>query len=273
MVLYRPFLHHIARRNSDTNFDYRAFACASACIKAAMQVIWLVEAMDEASLLNGPSWLLFFTLFMAVVSSTMFVITNKEDPSSQEYYSAAQRGFRVLERFSNSNLMARNYTESLRVGLQTIVMGWTFTDNQQPLFCESSTSRPGLVEGSELMVTTPSGVSVALPRPHALSKSPGLGLNRSPSSTIHQSNALNDVSLVGPEEPMNGTNSHPTSIFLPSPTLPPMEDAATRQVYLQAMNCTPPNFFEGFSSETAMMDYFAWHEQDIGPSNRGFPFQ
>jgi hypothetical protein len=52
-----------------------------------------------------------------------------------------------------------------------------------------------------------------------------------------------------------------------------MEDPAAQQIYLQAMNCTPTNFFEGFSSETAMMDYFSWHEQDAGTSNSGgFPF-
>jgi hypothetical protein len=115
MVLYRPFLHHIGRRNTDADFDYRAFACASACVKAAMQVIWLSEALNEAHLLNGPVWLLFFTLFMAVISSIMFVITNKDDPSAAEYYSAAQRGFTILEKFAASNQMARNYTESLRV--------------------------------------------------------------------------------------------------------------------------------------------------------------
>lgn len=115
MVLYRPFLHHIGRRNTEPNFDFRAFACASACVKAAMQAIWLVEALNDAHLLNGPVWLLFFTLFMAVVSSIMFVITNKDDPSAAEYYAAAQRGFTILEKFAPSNQMARNYTESLRV--------------------------------------------------------------------------------------------------------------------------------------------------------------
>ena len=80
-----------------------------------MQAIWLVEALNDAHLLNGPVWLLFFTLFMAVVSSIMFVITNKDDPSAAEYYAAAQRGFTILEKFAPSNQMARNYTESLRV--------------------------------------------------------------------------------------------------------------------------------------------------------------
>ena len=116
MVLYRPFLHHIGRRKTDSKFDYRAFACASACVKAARQVIWLTEALNDAGLLRGPLWLLFFTLFMAVVSSIMFVITNKEDPTAGEYYAAAQRGFKILEKFASSNQMARNYTDSLRVG-------------------------------------------------------------------------------------------------------------------------------------------------------------
>lgn len=80
-----------------------------------MQVIWLTEALNDAHLLNGPIWLLFFTLFMAVVSNIMFVITNKDDPSAGEYYAAAQRGFSILEKFAGNSPMARNYTASLRV--------------------------------------------------------------------------------------------------------------------------------------------------------------
>ena len=72
---------------------------------------------------------------------------------------------------------------------------------------------------------------------------------------------------------MNPVHTRPVSITVPGPTLPSMDDQAAQQVYLQAMNCTPTNFFEGFSSETAMMDYFSW-QQDAGSSNTGgFSFQ
>lgn len=256
MVLYRPFLHHIGRRNTDGNFDFRAFACASACVKAAMQAIWLAQALDDAHLLNGPVWLLFFTLFMAVVSSIMFVITNKDDPSAGEYYAAAQRGFTILEKFAPTNPMARNYTESLR-----------------PLFCHTSKECDN--EDAD-MTPVPSTTMANTFRPmNAMLKAPSLTFAQSPTTNMFRSHPHppNDVYLGAQAEPMNFMmDSRPVSISMPGPTLPSMDDPSASQVYLQAMNCTPTNFFEGFSSETAMMDYFSW-QQDAGPSTNNFSFQ
>ena len=115
MVLYRPFLFFIAKRKTDVDFDFRGFACASACIKAAMQVVWLDEMLEAEGLLTGPAWFLYFTTFVAVVSSIMFVVSNKDDPTAQEYFSAAQRGYRILEKSGATNQTAKNYADSLKV--------------------------------------------------------------------------------------------------------------------------------------------------------------
>lgn len=87
-----------------------------------MQVIWLVEALEDRNLLTGPSWFLFFTLFVAVVSSTMFVISNKEDPTAQEYFLAAQRGYKILQKFAGTNRMAYNFAESLKVSQSYVAL-------------------------------------------------------------------------------------------------------------------------------------------------------
>lgn len=126
-----------------------------------------------------------------------------------------------------------------------------------------------------MMGVPPLAVPNTFPPLHATSKTPAITFAQlqSPTSTMFRPN---DVYLNAPHnEPLNfinTTNSRPVSVNMPGLTLPSMEDPSASQVYLQAMNCTPTNFFEGFSSETAMMDYFSW-QQDAGPSNNNFTFQ
>jgi hypothetical protein len=114
-VLYRPFLHHITKHKTDKDFDIRAFACASACIQAAMQVVWLADALDSKGFLRGPSWFIYFTTFMSVACLLMFVLSNKKDPTAQESLSAAVRGYQILVKFGRSNSSARGFAESLKV--------------------------------------------------------------------------------------------------------------------------------------------------------------
>jgi hypothetical protein len=115
MVLYRPFLHHIAKRKTDADFDFRAFACASSCIHAALQVVRLDEALEAQGIILGSRWLLLFSTFLAVICLLMFVLSNMEDPLAAECWSVASRGFNIFSRFANSNNSAKLYVECLGV--------------------------------------------------------------------------------------------------------------------------------------------------------------
>jgi hypothetical protein len=115
MVLYRPFIHHIAKRKSDADFDGRAFACASACINAALQVVWLDETLEAQGILLGSRWLILFSTFLAVVCLLMFVLSNIEDPSAEKYLSVVSRGFDIISRFAQSNNSAKVYVDCLAV--------------------------------------------------------------------------------------------------------------------------------------------------------------
>jgi hypothetical protein len=114
MVLYRPFIHHIAKRKTDADFDNRAFACASACINAALQVIWLDEALEAQGIL-GSRWLLLYTTFLAVVCLLMFVLSDMNDPMADECLSVALRGFNIISKFAGSHNDAKFYVECLGV--------------------------------------------------------------------------------------------------------------------------------------------------------------
>ena len=92
MVLYRPFLHHVIRRPSDSPRDMRSYACASACIKAAKQVIELLKEMYIQDFLNGPDWFFTYITYFAVMSLVTFVFNNRDDASAQAYIAVAESG-------------------------------------------------------------------------------------------------------------------------------------------------------------------------------------
>lgn len=84
MVLYKPFLHHTLKgvlQNCCLNL--KAYACGSACIKAAMQVVWLAERLETCKLFNESYW--FTTLILAFAASCLavFVLSNSRDESDE----------------------------------------------------------------------------------------------------------------------------------------------------------------------------------------------
>jgi hypothetical protein len=115
MVLYRPFIHHIAKKKSDVDFDVRAFACASSCINAALQVVWLDDALEAQGILLGSRWLILFSTFLAVVCLLMFVLSNAEDPMADKCLYFVSRGFDIISRFAQSNNSAKIYVDCLAV--------------------------------------------------------------------------------------------------------------------------------------------------------------
>jgi hypothetical protein len=143
MVLYRPFIHHIAKRKTDHDFDNRAFACASACINAALQVVRLDEALEAQGVLLGSRWLLLFTTFLAVVCLLMFTLSNMDDPFAEECLLVASKGFDIISRFAAVNNSAKVYVDCL--GVSEYVSFNTMTRlNLAFLFCTNHVQKATL---------------------------------------------------------------------------------------------------------------------------------
>ena len=118
MVLYRPFLHHAIRRPSDSARDMRSYACASACIKAAKQVIELLKEMYIQDFLNGPDWFFTFITYFAVMSLVTFVLNNRDDASAQGYIAVAKSGRQILGNLGVRGSIANRCAASLTVSLE-----------------------------------------------------------------------------------------------------------------------------------------------------------
>ena len=116
MVLYRPFLHHAlkdVRRSSRVSL--KAYACGSACIKAAMQVVWLAERMEASNLFNAAHW--FVTLIVAFTAAclVLFVTSNQGDPTVDDIADAVRRIRGLCSRHAEKNVSMRRCLHFLEV--------------------------------------------------------------------------------------------------------------------------------------------------------------
>lgn len=117
MVLYRPFILHVIRTGPSDPPEMRSFACASACIKAAMQIVWLVEELETHGLLISAYWFTVYITFFAVMALCMFIISNPNDPTVDDALRAAEKGRRILTRLAGESVPAEKCVASLGVSL------------------------------------------------------------------------------------------------------------------------------------------------------------
>ncbi|KAK0889266.1 Gypsy retrotransposon integrase-like protein 1, partial [Friedmanniomyces endolithicus] len=108
MVLYRPFLHHAlgdAQRGSSTSL--KAYACGSACVKAAMQAVWLAERLETSSLLSPSHWHVTYVITFTAASLCLFVACNRGAPTVAETEDAVRRIKGVCSRNADANASLR----------------------------------------------------------------------------------------------------------------------------------------------------------------------
>lgn len=119
MVLYRPFLHHVAKTiRPYREVRYKAYACGSACVKAAMQVGWLAETLESHGLFNGANWFVSYSVSFAATVLMLFTLSNHDDDSIQAEKEAAQRLKDLLGRHADQNPAARRSSAFLQVSVE-----------------------------------------------------------------------------------------------------------------------------------------------------------
>ncbi|KAK3671141.1 Gypsy retrotransposon integrase-like protein 1 [Recurvomyces mirabilis] len=117
MVLYRPFLHHALRNaGNGSRTSLKAYACGSACIKAGMQAVWLVEKLEASSLFNSSLWFIKFIITFTSACLTLFVTSNAGGPTVNETADAVRRIKELCRRHAHENDSLRrclNFLESV----------------------------------------------------------------------------------------------------------------------------------------------------------------
>lgn len=113
IILYRPFLHHLSRDRSDPAFNIRGFEYGSACVRAAMQAVWLIEAFKRNKNLHEGYWLNMYILGFAVVVLTYFVTSCTPRTTVEESTNAAWKARDMLALLGKYNFSARKCYDSL----------------------------------------------------------------------------------------------------------------------------------------------------------------
>lgn len=105
--LYRPYLHHLTRDLHDEKFSMRGYECASACVRAAMQAVWVVEAFQKHNVLYEAFWLNTYMLGFSASILTFFVLCSAQRTTLEESTIAARKAQDLLASLAKYNLFAR----------------------------------------------------------------------------------------------------------------------------------------------------------------------
>ncbi|KAK9234438.1 hypothetical protein V1525DRAFT_413084 [Lipomyces kononenkoae] len=115
IILYRPFLHHLARDVQDPKFSISGYEYGSACVQAAMQAVWLIEALQKNSILHEAYYLVLYILGYAGHILVFFVTSSSQPETVTETTVAALKARDILEFLARYSLSAKASAKSLNV--------------------------------------------------------------------------------------------------------------------------------------------------------------
>lgn len=120
IVLYRPFLHYLAKARSETPPDPRQLGYALQCINTAQSAISCSEKVLQQGFLSPASWACAYTVFLSVVCLTFFLASHGESQQAVMVRQAVESGIKILASTSCQDTGSRRCLDVLKV-CQTFV--------------------------------------------------------------------------------------------------------------------------------------------------------
>lgn len=96
IVLYRPFLHYLAKSSDGRPTAQKASQRALACIRIASTAITRSEAIQQLGLLRPASWTSIYTTFLSVVCLVFLIATREGTTNPIEAWRKAESGICLL---------------------------------------------------------------------------------------------------------------------------------------------------------------------------------
>ena len=115
MILYRPFLHYVAKSYHSKSVDKRSYACAAACVSVSRNIIHITSEMKRRGLLIGAYWFTMYTTFFAILALVFFILENPDSATSQDILRDALEGREVLASLAKRSMAADRCTVTLTV--------------------------------------------------------------------------------------------------------------------------------------------------------------
>lgn len=117
IILYRPFLHYLAKMRDEETTDKRQLKCILACIKVASSVISRSEQMLQKENLYPAAWPAVYTIFLSVVCLIFFIATQRGTQAANQTQQKVETGIRLLASTSCHDTGADRCLEILQVTL------------------------------------------------------------------------------------------------------------------------------------------------------------
>ena|SRR5271154_2217632 len=116
IILYRPFLHYLAKPKTAQQSDQRQLRCALACVKIARRTLTKSEAMQQHSFLSPASWFSVYTIFLSIVTLVFYLAAQGDQKESSDIQKAAEAGVRILAGSECQDIGSKRCLDVLRVG-------------------------------------------------------------------------------------------------------------------------------------------------------------
>lgn len=244
ILLYRPFLHYLARGRDQTAPDPRQLRCAIACVKTSRQTITRSHEMLQLGFLAPAAWQPVYTIFLSIVALVFYLATQQGAPDYHEIEQEARTGVRILASTSCQDIGSRRCLDVLKVlarRLEHIIqLDIEGTEKRTASFCQADPSVPAPAEIYH---------SVAPPAPSMARRS---GYAGSPSG-LHSRATPTHPHQHLPQPPILRSSTDPsmarTPVQMPAPATP--QPATGVPPYAQSLPSGHPAMMQQRMAATA----------------------
>ncbi|KAJ4608870.1 Gypsy retrotransposon integrase-like protein 1 [Exophiala dermatitidis] len=115
IILYRPFLHYLARTKSENPPELRLLRCATACIKISRFTISRSQDMLKQGFLAAAAWQSVYTVFLSLVTLIFFLATQHGNKEYAAILRDTECGVQILASTSCLDIGSRRCLDVLKV--------------------------------------------------------------------------------------------------------------------------------------------------------------
>ncbi|EXJ76596.1 uncharacterized protein A1O5_01104 [Cladophialophora psammophila CBS 110553] len=115
ILLYRPFLHYLAKAKTENPPDARLLRCAACCVKISRFTISRSDEMLQKGFLAPAAWQSVYTVFLSLVTLIFFLATQHGNKDYAAIQKETETGVRILASTSCQDIGSRRCLDVLRV--------------------------------------------------------------------------------------------------------------------------------------------------------------
>ncbi len=115
ILLYRPFLHYLAKTKGKHPPDHRLLRCATSCVKISRFTISRSDEMLRQGFLAPAAWQSVYTVFLSLVTLIFFLATQHGNKEYGAIQKETECGIRILASTACQDIGSRRCLDALRV--------------------------------------------------------------------------------------------------------------------------------------------------------------